>query len=137
MQVEHAWGSCPEEPGPPGEIAGQHELLSRLRAVAEAREAENAVLRAELDAERELRRRLELRLAEVPTYLCPEAVPRCGTGADHRARSDRSSPAVRTASSPIRAADPIHRSSACPKAAEQQSHSKSQRKQIPGHNQPR
>jgi hypothetical protein len=44
----------PEEPGPPGEIAGQHELVSRLRAVVEAKEAENAVLRAELDAGREL-----------------------------------------------------------------------------------
>ena len=59
----------PEEPCPPGEIAGQRELLSRLRAVAEAREAENAVLRAELDAERELRRRLELRLAELERRL--------------------------------------------------------------------
>ena len=58
-------GLVPEKPGPPGEIAGQRELLSRLRAVVEARDAENAVLRAELDAERELRRRLELRLAEL------------------------------------------------------------------------
>ena len=44
----------PEEPCPPAEIAGR-ELLSRLRAVVEAKEAENAVLSAELDGERELR----------------------------------------------------------------------------------
>jgi len=62
-------GLVPEEPGPPGEIAGQRELLSRLRAVVEAKEAENAVPRAELDAERELRRRLELRLAELERRL--------------------------------------------------------------------
>jgi transposase len=62
-------GLVPEEPGPSGEIAGQGELLSRLRAVVEAKDAENAVLRAELDAERELRRRLELRLAELERRL--------------------------------------------------------------------
>ena len=62
-------GLVPEEPGPPGEIAGQRELLSRLRAVVEAKDAENAVLRAELDADRELRRRLELRLAELERGL--------------------------------------------------------------------
>lgn len=61
-------GLVPEEPCPPGEIAGR-ELLSRLRAVVEAKEAENAVLRAELDAERELRRRLELGLAELERRL--------------------------------------------------------------------
>ena len=58
-------GLVPEEPGPPGEIAGQRELLSRLRAVVEAKEAENALPRAE----RELRRRLELRLAELERRL--------------------------------------------------------------------
>jgi transposase len=62
-------GLVPEEPGPSDVTAGQRELLSRLRAVVEAREAENAVLRAELDAERELRRRLELRLAELERRL--------------------------------------------------------------------
>jgi hypothetical protein len=62
-------GLVPEEPGPPGEIAGQRELLSRLRAVVEAKDAENAVLRRELDAEQELRRRLELRLAELERRL--------------------------------------------------------------------
>jgi hypothetical protein len=50
-------------------VAEQRALLARLRAVAEAKDAENAVLRAELDAERELRRRLELRLAEMERQL--------------------------------------------------------------------
>ena len=59
----------PEEPGLPDVIAEQGELLSRLRAVVEAKDAENAVLRQELDAERELRRRLELRLAELERRL--------------------------------------------------------------------
>jgi hypothetical protein len=62
-------GLVPDEPGPSGEIAGQRELLSRLRAAVEAKDAENAVLRAELGAERELRRRLELRLAELERRL--------------------------------------------------------------------
>ena len=56
-------------------IAGQGELLSRLRAVVEAKDAENAVLRQELDAERELRRRLELRLAELERRLSMDSVP--------------------------------------------------------------
>src|SRR5438477_13186604 len=47
----------------------QGDLVSRLRAVVEAKDAENAVLRQELDAERELRRRLELRLAELERRL--------------------------------------------------------------------
>ena len=42
----------PDEPGQADAVAGQRELLSRLRAVVEAKDAENAVLRAELDAER-------------------------------------------------------------------------------------
>jgi hypothetical protein len=50
-------------------IAEQRELLWRLRAVVEAKDAEVAVLRAELDAERELRRRLGLRLAELERRL--------------------------------------------------------------------
>jgi hypothetical protein len=56
----------PEEPGPglADVIAQQRELPSRLRAVVEAKDAEIAVPRQGLDAERELRRRLELRLAE-------------------------------------------------------------------------
>ena len=67
----------PEEPGPPDEVAGQREVLSRLRAVVEAKDAENAVLRAELDAERELRRRLELRLAELERRLSMDS---CDSG---------------------------------------------------------
>jgi len=39
-----------DEPGAAGER--QRELLSRLRAVVESKDAENAVLRRELDAER-------------------------------------------------------------------------------------
>ncbi len=84
----------PEEPGPSGEIAGQRELLSRLRAVVEAKDAENAVLRAELDAERELRRRLELRLAELERRLSmdstdsgvPSSKERIGAREARRAR---------------------------------------------------
>jgi hypothetical protein len=40
----------PEEQGLADVIAEQRELLSRLRAVVEARDAENQVLRAELEA---------------------------------------------------------------------------------------
>lgn len=84
----------PEEPGPSGEIAGQRELLSRLRAVVEAKDAENAVLRRELDAERELRRRLELRLAELERRLSmdssdsgtPSSKERIGVKEARRAR---------------------------------------------------
>jgi hypothetical protein len=87
-------GLVPEEPGPPGEIAGQRELLSRLRAVVEAKDAENAVLRAELDAERALRRRLELRLAELERRLAmdssdsgtPSSKERIGAKEARRAR---------------------------------------------------
>jgi transposase len=59
----------PEEPGLADVIAEQGELLSRLRAVVEARDAENQVLRAELEAARERERRLELRLAELERRL--------------------------------------------------------------------
>ena len=84
----------PEEPGPPDETAGQRELLSRLRAVVEAKDAENAVLRRELDAERELRRRLELRLAELERRLSmdstdsgtPSSKERIGAKEARRAR---------------------------------------------------
>jgi transposase len=47
----------------------QRELLARLRAVVEARDAENAGLRAELAAARERERRLELRVAELERRL--------------------------------------------------------------------
>ena len=48
----------PEEPGLADVIAEQRELLSRLRAVVAAKDAENQVPRAELDAARERERRL-------------------------------------------------------------------------------
>ena len=59
----------PEEPGLADVLAEQRELLSRLRAVVEAKDAENQVLRAELEAARERERRLELRLAELERRL--------------------------------------------------------------------
>jgi hypothetical protein len=45
-----------EEPGLADVIAEQRELLSRLRAVVEAKDAENQVLRAELGAATRIRR---------------------------------------------------------------------------------
>ena len=54
------------------ELAGsgdQHALVARLRAVIEAKDAENAVLRAELEVAREQFRRLELRVAELERRL--------------------------------------------------------------------
>jgi transposase len=64
------------EPAAGGKAGERHELLARLRAVIEAKDAENAALRAELarvrgelGAERELRRRLELRVAELERRL--------------------------------------------------------------------
>ena len=47
----------------------QRELVARLRAVIEAKDAENAVLRAELEAQLERYRRLELRVAELERRL--------------------------------------------------------------------
>ena len=52
-------------PDPSAGAGEQRELLARLRAVIEAKDAENAVLRAELDAALERYRRLELRVAEL------------------------------------------------------------------------
>jgi transposase len=74
--------------------AGQRVLLVQLRAVVEAKDAENAALRAELDAERELRRRLELRLAELERRLgmdstdsgTPSSKERTGAKEARRAR---------------------------------------------------
>ena len=63
----------PEEPGLADVIAGQRELLSRLRAVVEAKDAEVAALRAELDAARERERRLGLRLAELERRLAMDS----------------------------------------------------------------
>ena len=62
-------GLVPEEPGLAEVIAGQRELLARLRAVVEAKDAENALLRVGLDAGRERERRLELRIAELERRL--------------------------------------------------------------------
>jgi Family of unknown function (DUF6444) len=56
-------------PGLPADAGEQRELLARLRGVVEARDTEIAVLRAELEAERELRRRLELKVAELERRL--------------------------------------------------------------------
>jgi len=56
-------------PDPPAGAGEQHELLARLRAVIAAKDAENAVLRAELDAALERYRRLELRVAELERRL--------------------------------------------------------------------
>lgn len=58
----------PDEPGAPAG-GDQRELIARLRAVIEAQDAENAVLRAELEAQRERYRRLELRVAELERRL--------------------------------------------------------------------
>ena len=84
----------PEEPGLADVIAGQRELLSRLRAVVEAKDGENAALRAELEASRERERRLELRLAEVERRLSmdstdsgtPSSKERIGAKEARRAR---------------------------------------------------
>ncbi|HLI77136.1 MAG TPA: hypothetical protein VKV02_09335, partial [Acidobacteriaceae bacterium] len=58
-----------DEPGLPGDGGERRELLAELRAVIEAKDTEIAVLRAELAAGRELRRRLELRVAELERRL--------------------------------------------------------------------
>jgi hypothetical protein len=58
-------GSRVGEPDLPATAGEQRDLLARLRAVAEAKDAEVAVLRADLDAARERERRLELRIAEL------------------------------------------------------------------------
>lgn len=62
-------GLVSDEPDLPGGAGEQRELRARLRAVVEAKDAEVAVLRAELTAERELRRRLELQVAEMQRQL--------------------------------------------------------------------
>jgi transposase len=58
----------PDEPVP-GDAAGLRAANARLRAVVAERAAEIEGLRAGLEAERELRRRLELRLAELERRL--------------------------------------------------------------------
>ena len=58
----------PDEPVP-DDAAGLRAANARLRAVVAERAAEIEGLRAGLEAERELRRRLELRLAELERRL--------------------------------------------------------------------
>lgn len=68
----------PGEPDLPGAGGEQRELLARLRAVVEARDAENAMLRAELAAALERQRQLELRVAELERRLgqdCNSGMP--------------------------------------------------------------
>jgi chromosome segregation ATPase len=59
----------PDERGLPADAGEQRELLARLRDVIEAKDAENAMLRAELAAALERYRRLELRVAELERRL--------------------------------------------------------------------
>lgn len=58
-----------DKPDAPGGGGDQRELVARLRAVIEAKDSENAMLRAELQAQLERYRRLELRLAELERRL--------------------------------------------------------------------
>jgi transposase len=58
-----------DEPGVPAGGGDQRELVAWLRVVIEAKDAENAVLRAELEAQLERYRRLELRVAELERRL--------------------------------------------------------------------
>ena len=90
------------EPDPPGVPGKQRALVARLRAVVEAKDtelaalrAEVAVLRADLEAERELTRRPELRIAELERRLRqdssdsgPPTLPE-PIGAKERRRAER------------------------------------------------
>ena len=85
----------PGVPDPSADAGEQRELLSRLRAVVEAKDTGNSVLRAELESERELRRRLELRVAELERQLGTDST-NSGTppskdpiGARERRKSER------------------------------------------------
>ena len=62
-------GLVSDEPGMPAGGGEQRELLARLRVVIEAKDAENAMLRAELEVLREQYRRLELKAAELERRL--------------------------------------------------------------------
>ena len=78
----------------PDDAEGLRAANARLRAVVETKAAEIEVLRAELDAERELRRRQELRLAELERRLgmdssdsgTPSSKERIGAKEARRAR---------------------------------------------------
>ena len=84
----------PDDSGPMDDAAGLRAANARLRAVVEAKAAAIEVLRAELDAERELRRRQELRLAELERRLgmdsadsgTPSSKERIGAKEARRAR---------------------------------------------------
>ena len=82
----------PDLPAGAGE---QRELLARLRVVVEAKDAEVAMLRAELAAERELRRRMELRIAELERRLGQDSTnsgtptSKEGIGAKERRKAER------------------------------------------------
>jgi hypothetical protein len=66
---------CPDEPGAPAGGGDQRELVARLRTVIEAKDAGNAMLRAELEAQPEWYRRLE-QLAGVQ-QCCQHVIRRC------------------------------------------------------------
>ena len=80
----------------PVDAAGLRAANAGLRAVVEAKDAENALLRAELDAVRERERRLELRLAELERRLgmdstdsgTPSSKERIGAREARRARQE-------------------------------------------------
>lgn len=91
-------GRVSGEPGLAEVIMQQRELLSRMRSAVEAKDAENAALRAELEASREQERRLELRLAELERRLrmdstdsgMPSSKERIGAKEARRARRQES-----------------------------------------------
>ena len=80
----------------PVDAAGLRAANAGLRVVVEAKDAENALLRAELDAVRERERRLELRLAELERRLgmdstdsgTPSSKERIGAREARRARQE-------------------------------------------------
>jgi transposase len=83
----------PDEPVP-GDAAGLRAANARLRAVVAAKNTEITGLRAELDADREMIRRLGLRLAELERRLdmdstdsgTPSSKERIGAKEARRAR---------------------------------------------------
>ena len=85
----------PGEPDLPGAAGEQRELLAGLRAVVEARDAENAMLRAELAAALDRQRRLELRVAELERRLGQDSgnsgmpTSKEPTGAKERRKAER------------------------------------------------
>jgi len=85
----------PDEPDVPAGSGDQRELAARLRAVIEAKDAENAMLRAELEAQLERYRRLELRVAELERRLESDSTTsgtppsRDPIGARERRKADR------------------------------------------------